>query len=405
MASIKLILRTHQADQTGHSPLYIRIIKDRKTKFITAGVKLKENEWDEVKQKVKKNHPNSARMNANLSQKIADAEGQVADMERKVKTVSIKKLKEAIKGKEVPNFFQYAYARCEKIKGSVSFGTYKNYMLYTKKFEKYVGTNDVYFDDITVSVLKDYMAHMGNVSKNGATTQRYSIMILAIMFKEAIKEDIIPEYMYPFNKLTLKKDTEKRVFLNKDQIEKLTNLELKEGKKADLWRDLFLFSIYAGGLRFSDVIELQYTNYNSEEQRIKKVIRKTGRLHQFKIGKVAIDILNKYIKEDAQPDDYIFPIITDKKSYNKNEEARYFIVSRENQSANFQLNRMGKIMKLPFSLSFHLSRHSFATNALNNGMRIEHVSKLMDHTDISTTQIYAKIISEELDKAVDSYIF
>ena len=97
MASIKLILRTHQADQTGHSPLYIRIIKDRKTKFITAGVKLKENEWDEIKQKVKKNHPNSARMNASLSQKIADAEGQVADLERKVKTISIKKLKEAIK--------------------------------------------------------------------------------------------------------------------------------------------------------------------------------------------------------------------------------------------------------------------------------------------------------------------
>jgi site-specific recombinase XerD len=66
---------------------------------------------------------------------------------------------------------------------------------------------------------------------------------------------------------------------------------------------------------------------------------------------------------------------------------------------------MGKMMKLSFSLSFHLSRHSFATNALNNGMRIEHVSKLMDHSDISTTQIYAKIISEELDKAVENYIF
>ena len=126
-------------------------------------------------------------------------------MERKIKTVSIKKLKEAIKRKEVPNYFQYAYARCEKIKGSVSFGTYKNYMLYTKKFEKYVGSKDVYFDDITVSVLKDYMAYMGNTLKNGATTQRYSVMILAIMFKEAIKEDIIPEYMYPFSKLTLKK--------------------------------------------------------------------------------------------------------------------------------------------------------------------------------------------------------
>ena len=46
-------------------------------------MKLKKNECDEVKQKVKKNHPNSARMNAALSQKIADVEGQVADMERK----------------------------------------------------------------------------------------------------------------------------------------------------------------------------------------------------------------------------------------------------------------------------------------------------------------------------------
>ena len=128
-------------------------------------------------------------------------------------------------------------------------------------------------------------------------------------------------------------------------------------------------------------------------------------MHQFKIGKVAIDILNKYIKADAQNDDYIFPIIADKATYNKSEEMRYFISSRENHSANFQLNRMGKIMKLPFPLSFHLSRHSFATNALNNGMRIEHVSKLMDHSDISTTQIYAKIISEELDKAVDSFIY
>lgn len=405
MASIKLILRTQQADQTGHSPLYIRIIKDRKTKFITAGVKLKENEWDEVKQRIKKNHPNSARMNASLSQKVADAEAQVADMERKAKSVSTRKLKEAIKGKVIPNFFEYSYARCEKIKGSVSFGTYTNYVLYIKKFENYLGTKDFFFDDITVSVLKDYMAYMGNVLKNGLTTQRYSIMILAIMFKEARKEDVIEENMYPFNKLTLKKDTGKRVFLNKDQIEILTNLELKEGKKADLWRDLFIFSIYAGGLRFSDVIELQYSNYNADEQRIKKVIRKTGRLHQFKIGKVAIDILNKYRKENAQQDDYIFPIITDKVNYNKSEEIRYFISSRENHSANFQLNRIGKIMKLPFPLSFHLSRHSFATNALNNGMRIEHVSKLMDHQDISTTQIYAKIISEELDKAVDEFIY
>jgi len=177
MASVKLILRTHQVDQTGHSPLYIRVIKDRKTKFITAGVKLKENEWDEAKQKVKKNHSNSARMNAALSQKIADAEGQVADMERKIKTVSVKKLKEAIKGKEVPNFFEYARKRLEKIKNTVSYSTYRAYTSQVDKFEKYMGTKDVYFDEITVALLNDYKFHLGNTLGNGDTTQRLLDML------------------------------------------------------------------------------------------------------------------------------------------------------------------------------------------------------------------------------------
>jgi len=405
MASIKLILRKQQLDQSGHCPLYIRVIKDRKTKFITIGVKLKEIEWDEAKQRVKKNHPNSARMNASIAQKVADAEAQMADLERRTKSFSAKKLKEAIKGKEVPNFFEYAEKRFEKIKSSVSYSTYKAYKAQTSKFETYMGTKDVNFDEITVSLLKEYQYYLATVLKNSLTTQRLAIVVLGTVFREAIREEAIEEKMFPFNKMQLKFNTSKRLFLNKEQIESLTNLKLREGKKAEMWRDLFLFSIYAGGLRFSDVIELQYANYNPEEQRIRKHIRKTGRVHQFKIGKVAIDILNKYLKENAKHDDYIFPVIESKEAYNMNPEMQYFYTAKYNKIANWHLKKLGEKMELPFLLSFHLSRHTFATNALNNGMRIEHVSKLMDHRDISTTQVYAKIISEELDKAVDNYIY
>ena len=405
MASIKLILRTNQKDQTGKSPLYIRIIKDRKTKFITAGLKLKESDWDEAKQRVKKSYPNSARMNAALAQKIADAEGQVADMERKVKTVSIKKLKEAIKGKEVPNFFEYSRKHCERIKNNVSISTKTKYHAYLDKFEKWVGTKEVYFDDITVSLLMDYMSYLSNELKNGNTTQRYSIMILAIMFKEAIKEDLIPEYMYPFSKLKLKKDPSRRQFLKKEQFEAIINYKLDEKSKASVYRDMFIFSIFAGGLRFSDVLEFQVKHFNEEERRIQKVIRKTGRMHQFKIGQLALDIINKYKKEDAEQDDFIFPVITNKELYLKNDEYRYTFIESANKAANFQLQRIAKKLEIPVKVTFHISRHTFATNALNNGMRIEHVSKLMDHRDISTTQVYAKIISEELDKAVDNYIY
>lgn len=51
-----------------------------------------------------------------------------------------------------------------------------------------------------------------------------------------------------------------------------------------------------------------------------------------------------------------------------------------------------------------LSCRIFVINDLNNRMRIEHVSKLLDRSDIGITQIYAKVISEELDKAVEQYI-
>lgn len=279
MASIKLVLRSNQQDQTGKSPLYIRIIKDRKTKFIAAGLKLKESDWDEAKQRVKKSYPNSARMNAALAQKIADAEAQIADMERKVKSISVRKLKEAIKGKDVPNFFDYSTKYLARIKGNKSLSTYNNYDLLINKFK------------------------------------------------------------------------------------------------------------------------------NWEEKRIKKVIHKTGRLHQFKIGQIAFDIITKYINEDSNPEDLIFNVIPNTELFLRSEEYRYEMIKSKNHSANFQLKRIAKKLKIETPVSFHVSRHSFATNALNNGMRIEHVSKLMDHNDISTTQVYAKIISEELDKAVDNYIY
>lgn len=54
MSSIKIILRKSKLDKSGEAPLYLRVIKDRKTKFISLSLKLKIIEWDEDKQKVKR---------------------------------------------------------------------------------------------------------------------------------------------------------------------------------------------------------------------------------------------------------------------------------------------------------------------------------------------------------------
>ena len=405
MATVKLILRTQQEDKTGACPLYIRVIKDRKTKFIATGYKFKPVQWDSENQRVKKSFANSGRMNALLTQKVADASGEVADLERKSKTVSAKRLKEAINGKRSENFFAFTDARMEKLKGTVSIQTHKAYKAQLKKFENFIGSRDLNFDDITVTLLRDYMNYCTNKLSNTNTTVKYSLLILAIFFKDAVREDLVYSYLYPFDKIQIKKDPGKRTFLSKAQLEDFAKFETNPETKAPVIKDMFLFSVYAGGLRLSDVIEIKWQHIDLENLRISKKIKKTSRLHSFKFGQAALDVLNKYKPEKINPSHFVFPMLDNDSPYHTNEMYAYSEIKRCSSLSGFHLRKIGTQLKLPFSLSFHLSRHTFATNALNNGMRIEHVSKLLDHQDIGTTQIYAKIISQELDDAVDKYIF
>ena len=211
-------------------------------------------------------------------------------------------------------------------------------------------------------------------------------------------------YLKKGGKFRVKKEKSKRNYLSKEQLDALVSLEVPQSGKAQVCKDMFMFSVYGGGLRFGDVIELQWKHFRNEDNRITKVIRKTGRQHSFKLGSVAIEILDKYKTDSSNPEDFIFPLLEYSDQYFKDNFFRSRETERHNALCNFHLNNFGKTLELPFSLSFHLSRHTFATRALNNGMRIEHVSKLMDHSGIGITQVYAKIINEELDKAVDEYI-
>lgn len=73
MASIKIILRVNKPNKESKLPLCIQIIKDRKKSVIHLGHYLDPNEWDSVKQKVKKSHPNHHALNILLLKKLTEA--------------------------------------------------------------------------------------------------------------------------------------------------------------------------------------------------------------------------------------------------------------------------------------------------------------------------------------------
>ena len=112
------------------------------------------------------------------------------------------------------------------------------------------------------------------------------------------------------------------------------------------------------------------------------------------------NLLKNPLKSDSKPTDFIFPIFKNHINYD-DPVTLHNSISASNAFANKKLRLLIMMAGIDKKISFHCSRHSFAVRALRKGMRIEYVSKLMGHSDIKTTQIYAKIVNSELETAMD----
>jgi len=400
MATIKIVLRKDKVNKkTGLAPIYIRIIKDRKSKFLSLGVKIEPKYWNEEKSAIRKGAVNYKELNSFILKKRAEAERTSLELESKSVLTTTQNIKEQIIGVKPKLFFDYANNKMDILKHSLSPSTYRNYKYNLKKIERFAGSG-ITFNEIDLNFVKNFQEYMYKID-NSDSTINGTFKTLKLFFNYAIKEGFIDYGLYPFKNYKFKGKKGIRHYLNEEQFKHFCDFEDKLNETEKIYYDMFIFSCYAGGLRFFDVLELKLENFIEAEQRLVKVIRKTGRKHQFKFPEKAISIIEKYIIEDTKSTDYIFPLLRNDIDYNTNNELIYSQRALINQRANNIIREIGVKLELPFKLTFHSARHTFATRALNKGMRIEHVSKILDHSSISITQIYAKIINKELDKAMD----
>lgn len=404
MASLKFILKTQSEDKAGKSPLYIRMIQDRKTKFLSTGVKLQQNQWDQEAQKVRKNYPNSTRMNAILAQKIADACMMVLEEEKKNKNLTANEIKKALKGEDGVKFFPYKEKTFGRIQNTLSVHTMYNYNQLLKKFEDFVDNEDLLIKEIDVALIKEYINYLISERNNSGISVKTCMIPLAMIFNSAIADGLVDKNLYPFDKIKIKVKEFRRKFLTEDQFDSLKAYQKPQGRRGQLFQDMFVFAVSAGGLRFSDIASLRWSEINLSEGIIERKINKTGRKHRLKIGPNAVVVLSKYHNESIEKSSFVFPVVSTIKFDRATPEAQRKMICAANVLCNIHLRKIGADLEFPFNLHFHLSRHTFATFALNNGMRLEHVSKLMDHSKITTTQLYAKVMDEKLDKAVEQFI-
>jgi integrase/recombinase XerD len=399
MASIKVILRTDKKNSRGESPLFIRIIKNRKASNMAIGVYLQEKDWDDTSGKVKKSNRNSGRLNAIIARKIADAQAEIVVQEAISKHVSSKKLKESIMGGAPVDFFEYSKSYVNSMELAGQIGTWQRVKAVIAKLKAFHGDNPLYLDDIDNQLLKkfeDYLVGIGN-KKN---TIHANLRVIRKIMNDAVADGKLSRDANPFLYYTLKQEPTRVADLLDEEILKIENLILGDNGMIQASRDIFVFACYTGGLRISDLLALKWKNIS--DGKINLEMKKTGYQLVVKMPDKALAIIERYRPNNQNADGYVFPFLTpvdsllDLQSYHAQ-------IKRKTSIVNKYLKEIAGKAGISKHISSKVSRHTFATSALRKGVRIEYVSKLLGHTSLAQTQVYAKIVNAELDKAMDVF--
>lgn len=400
--SVKIVFRKEKINNKGEAPLYLRIIKNRQPKYISLGITVHKDNWDEENKRVKKGMKNSQRINNTITNKLAEAENQALELENNSKNISSASIKENIMGKESPSFFDYCKLYFMDIKGKVAGSTYDKADGVINKVKEYMKDKDLNFENLNTRWLKEYEHHMRNKKSNCTNTVYANMKIIRRIMNEAVKDKVIKYDENPFLWYKYKWENVEKSFLIETEIETIETLNLENtSKRISDTRNAYILSAYAGGLRISDICKLKWINFDGV--RIFLYTKKCkGVPVSIKLPKKAIDILMIYQSENVNPNDFIFPFLNNDVDYSDEDFLTKAIASQDSM-CNEALKFIAKKAEIKKHLTFHSSRHTWATRALRKGMRIEYVSKLMGHGTIKTTQGYAKIVNEELDKAMDVF--
>ena len=400
MATTKLILKLDKENKNGKIPLYLRIIQDRKPSYISLGVYLKKSEWNDEEKKVKKTHSNSGRLNAYIAKKVSEAEAKIIELQTKQKRPSGKKIKTEIMGGAAVNFFEFTQTHIDAIEQAGHIGMARRIKSTKEKLKTYLGHENLFLTDIDVEFLVKFNDYLAGSLHNKTNTITSNMKLIRRMLNDAIRQGKMNRNDYPFYSYRLKSEPTKKDFLTEEELLEMEKLDLEQGSRLAEVRDMYIFSAYAGGIRVSDLLMLRWKNVDGERQHFK--VLKTGKELHIKLPEKALDILKRYKPRKCDPESLIFSILRSNIDFDNPKQLLGAITSATTQ-INDRLKVIALNAKIQKRLSFHTARHTFATRALRKGIRIEYVSKLLGHATIKETQVYAKIIDEELDLAMDMF--
>ncbi len=406
MASVTIVFRKNKVNKNGEAPIFFRVIKNRKSSYISTGFSVNESDWDESNKRIKstakgKEHKETvARMNAVISKRFTEIQNELIEVESTQKSITTKTIRETLHGKPPLDFYQFADSVVENYGYENKPGTHSRTKSVVAKLRAYAP--NLQFGDITPKFLADYEKHLKTKKKqpNSINTIHANFKFIRLLFNKAYQQDLIDYSINPFLKYKVKTEKTNKEYLTEDELELFRNAETETKSNLDLHKNMFIFAAYTGGLRVSDVLQLQWKHFDGTN--INFTIKKTKGQLSIKVPIKALEILEKYRPEYVNQNAFIFKMLPEG-ILNKSAKDLDTEISRSTAIINKNLKTIAGLAEIEKNISFHISRHTWATRALRKGISIDKVSKLMGHAAIKETQVYAKIINSELDNAMDVF--
>jgi len=137
MASVKVFPKMNKINKYGQVPIYLRVTKNRQSKYIALDVLIDPKDWNEKSGKVRPGAVNAKQINSYLSIKEAEAEATSLEMESRSKFVSAYDIKSKLLGLAPGNFFTFFEKRIQERSEEFSIGTINHYKCVLKKLKSF----------------------------------------------------------------------------------------------------------------------------------------------------------------------------------------------------------------------------------------------------------------------------
>ena len=384
--SVKLYQKTSKTRADGTAPVYVRVIADRKSRLVSTGVYVEPKHWNKARGRVRAGHDIADALNAKLQAALNGAR------EAALSARSAAAVKAALDG-PAGSFTAYFEAFNDRLRARGGRGVWelKKYSTTLAKLRAAVG-EAVSWAELDGDAVRAFERHCRDVAKNNPNTVRKELTRLRRVVTEAVREGVVPPASDPF--LTYKKPKGQRVERRKlplADVERIAALGpgdgVADGSDDAVARDAFVFSFYAGGMRFGDVCRLKASEVRGGRATYRMM--KTGTPMSFRLPPPALEIAGRYAETADDRGGYLFPLL--KPGDEADGVTLRKRVNSKNVVVNKRLKRLATLAELdPDGLTFHVARHSFADHARTKSGNLYSISKALGHGDLKTTEAYLK---------------